>query len=84
MLPKKSLTCYELSFLLERQEAVAGVLVHFAVSRQVARSAFTTFGILGEEVNGLGLATAQSNFGFVQLVGNAFTVSMFVAHEVPP
>lgn len=73
-----------LCFFLQGQETVAWVLVHDAILWQITRGALATFFGLGEEINRLWLTAAQSDFLLVQVVGDAFTVSMFVGHEVPP
>lgn len=68
------------SFFLESKEAVTGIFIDNTVFRKIAGSAFAAFGSFGEEINRLWLAAAQSNFLLVQIVGDAFTVSMFVGH----
>ena len=60
-----------LSFFLQSQETVAGVLVDNTVFWQITRGALTTFFSLGEEVNRLWFTATESNFRFVQVVSNA-------------
>ena len=67
-------------FLLESQEAVAWVLIDFAICRKITRGAFTAFCFFSEEVDSLRFAATERNFGFVKIVLYAFAVSMFISH----
>jgi hypothetical protein len=67
-------------FLLEGKEAVARILVDFAIAWEVTWSALAALLALSEEVDGLRFAATKRNFGFVKIVLYAFAVSMFISH----
>ncbi len=67
-------------FLLEGEEAVARILVDFAICRKITWGALAAFSFFGEEIDGLRFAATERNFGFVKIVLYAFAVSMFISH----
>ena len=73
-----------LFLLAKSQETVAGIFANLAILWQITGYTLTTFSVLSEEINGLGLAATQSHFRFVQVVGDAFAVSVLIGHEFPP
>lgn len=64
MVPKNLIPA-GLFFLGKGEEAVAGILIDYAVGWEFARGTLGAFFGFGEKVDSLLFATTKSNFGFV-------------------